>query len=83
MPRPVSRSVVIGLHYVQAEQVEVPAMYSAVSGATVVPANSHSSRLPVFCFSFSFCTALTRLCLGKSSVDHPKAGQCTGDIMSS
>ena len=43
MPRPVSRSVVIGLHYVQAEQVEVPAMYSAVSGATVVPANSHSS----------------------------------------
>jgi len=26
-PRPVSRSVAIGLHFVQAEQVEVPAMY--------------------------------------------------------
>ena len=61
MPRPVSRSVVIGLHYVQAEQVEVPAMYSAVSGATVVPANSHSndsSRLPVFVFLFRFALLL-------------------------
>ena len=58
MPRPVSRSVVIGLHYVQAEQVEVPAMYSAVSGATVVPANSQSSRLPVFVFLFRFALLL-------------------------
>ena len=58
MPRPVSHSVVIGLHYVQAEQVEVPAMYSAVSGATVVPANSHSSRLPVFVFLFRFALLL-------------------------
>ena len=58
MPRPVSRSVVIGLHSVQTEQVEVPAMYSAVSGATVVPANSHSSRLPVFVFLFRFALLL-------------------------
>ena len=74
MPRPVSRSVVIGLHYVQAEQVriEVPAMYSAVSGAICSGSSKFTLKsTPSFCFLFRFAHALAQLSLGLSSVDHP------------
>ena len=79
-PRPILRRVVIGLLCagLQAEQVEVPAIFFAVSGV-LVSAEAHSSStssfsFPFYCFSFSLSQLGLSLSFSRSSQSQAAGG---------